>query len=194
MEFIPGLELDAAQRCSAAAKKRFAASALTAIYHMLFVDGFVHCDMHPGNLYFTERGQVVVLDAGFSVRLTDRLRRLFAEFFMNMSVGRGTRCAEIVIESAAGTGPGADLDGFTVRMAELVERNHRVPAKNFSLIEFATEMFDLQRTHGVHAAPELIFPLLSLLVIEGTIRELDPHMDFQETARPVLMRGVFGQR
>jgi ubiquinone biosynthesis protein len=194
MEFIPGLELDVAQRCSAAAKKRFAASALTAIYHMLFVDGFVHCDLHPGNLYFTERGQVVVLDAGFSVRLTDRLRRLFAEFFMNMSVGRGTRCAEIVIESAAGTGPGADLDGFTVRMAELVKRNHRVPAKDFSLIEFATEMFDLQRTHGVHAAPELIFPLLSLLVIEGTIRELDPDLDFQETARPVLMRGVFGQR
>jgi ubiquinone biosynthesis protein len=194
MEFIPGLELDTAQRCSAAVKKRFAASALTAIYHMLFVDGFVHCDMHPGNLYFTQRGQVVVLDAGFSVRLTDRLRRLFAEFFMHMSAGEGTRCAEIVIESAEGTRPDADLDGFLVRMAELVERNHRVPAKDFSLIEFAAEMFDLQRAHGVHAAPELIFPLLSLLVIEGTIRELDPDMDFQETARPVLMRGLFGQR
>jgi ubiquinone biosynthesis protein len=59
---------------------------------------------------------------------------------------------------------------------------------------FATEMFDLQRRHGVHAAPELIFPLLSLLVIEGTVRELDPDVDFQQVAQPVLMRGLFGQR
>lgn len=194
MEFIPDLNLDTAARCPTVMRRRFAISALTAIYQMLFVDGFVHCDMHPGNLYFTRSGQVVVLDAGFSVRLSERLRRLFAEFFMNMSTGRGRRCAEIVVESAAGMREDADLTGFLVQMADLVERSHGLPAKEFSLIAFAGEMFDLQRTYGIHAAPELIFPLLSLLVIEGTIRDLDPDMDFQETARPVLMRGLFGQR
>jgi len=194
MEFIPDLDVDVARRCTRVARRRFADSGLTAIYQMLFVDGFVHCDMHPGNLYFTERTQVVVLDAGFSVQLSERLRRLFAEFFMNMSIGRGERCAEIVLESAAGLGVDADPVGFSTRMADLVHRNYGVPAKDFSLMAFATEMFDLQRRFGVHAAPELIFPLLSLLVIEGTVRDLDPDMDFQETAKPVLMRGLFGQR
>jgi ubiquinone biosynthesis protein len=192
MEFIPGLATDTADRCAPVARRRFAASGLAAMYQMLFVDGFVHCDMHPGNLYFTTGAQVVVLDAGFSVRLSERLRRLFAEFFMNMSIGRGTRAAEIVVESAESTGPDADLPGFIERMAELVERSHGLPAREFSLIAFATEMFDLQRTHGIQAAPELIFPLLSLLVIEGTIRDLDPAIDFQEAARPQLMRGLFG--
>lgn len=194
MEFIPGLDVEAPSRHSPAARRRFAASGLTSIYQMLFVDGFVHCDMHPGNLYFTDRGQVVVLDAGFSVQLSERLRRLFAEFFMNMSIGRGERCAEIVLESAEGLREDADPAAFRVRMADLVRRNHKVPAKDFSLMAFATEMFDLQRRYGVHAAPELIFPLLSLLVIEGTVRDLDPQLDFQETAKPVLMRGLFGQK
>jgi ubiquinone biosynthesis protein len=194
MEFIHDLELDAADRCTAAARRRFAASALTAIYHMLFVDGFVHCDMHPGNLYFTENGHVVVLDAGFSVQLSDRLRRLFADFFLNMSLGQGLRCAQIVIESAAALDPRADIDGFTTRMAYLVDQNHGLSARDFSLMKFAAGMFDLQRNHGVHAAPELIFPLLSLLVIEGTIRELDPEVDFQLLARPLLMEGKFAQR
>jgi ubiquinone biosynthesis protein len=194
MEFIPGLDLTAAERCSAAARKRFALSGITAIYQMLFVDGFVHCDMHPGNLYFTDRAQVVVLDAGFSVQLTERLRRLFAEFFMNMAIGNGKRCAELVVESSVGMRDDADLPGFLDRMADLVVRNHALPAKDFSLIAFATEMFDLQRRYGIHAAPALIFPLLSLLVIEGTIRNLDPHMNFQEAATPVLMRGLFGTR
>jgi ubiquinone biosynthesis protein len=194
MEFIPDLALDTASACSAAMRRRFAASALTSIYQMLFVDGFVHCDLHPGNLYFTRGGQVVVLDAGFSVQLTERLRRLFAEFFKNMSIGDGRRCAEIVLDSAAGVHDGADIEGFLDRMANLVERNHGLPAKEFSLMAFATEMFDLQRRAGIHAAPELIFPLLSLLVIEGTIRTLDPDIDFQETARPVLMRGLYARR
>lgn len=192
MEFIPDLTVDAAQRCTPAARKRFAASGMAAMYQMLFVDGFVHCDMHPGNLYFTRSAHVVVLDAGFSVRLSDRLRRLFAEFFLNLSIGRGRHAAEIVIASSASVGQGADLEGFTVKMADLVERSHGRPAREFSLIAFATEMFDLQRRFGIHAAPELIFPLLSLLVIEGTIRSLDPDLDFQEAAKPQLMRGLFG--
>lgn len=191
MDFVPDLDSSTARRCSPALRKRFADSGLTAIYQMLFVDGFVHCDLHPGNLYFTRAGEVIVLDAGFSVQLSDRLRRLFSEFFMNMAVGRGIRCAEIVVESSAGLRPDADLEGFTVRMADLVTRSHGLSAQEFSLIAFATEMFDLQRNHGVHAAPELIFPLLSLLVIEGTIRDLDPDIDFQETAKPVLNKGLF---
>ncbi|MDX8034133.1 AarF/UbiB family protein [Lentzea sp. BCCO 10_0856] len=194
MEFVPGLDVETPGRCTTAARKRFAASGLTAIYQMLFVDGFVHCDMHPGNLYFTERAQVVVLDAGFSVRLSERLRRLFADFFLNMAIGDGPKCAAIVVESSANVGPDADVDGFLERMAALVHHSHGLSAKEFSLMAFATEMFDLQRGHGIHAAPELIFPLLSLLVIEGTIRELDPDVDFQEVARPVLMRGRFGVR
>jgi ubiquinone biosynthesis protein len=194
MEFVPDLDVRTAGRCPVALRRQFACSGLAAIYTMLFVGGFVHCDLHPGNLYFTRSGEIVVLDAGFSVQLTDRLRLLFAEFFMNMAVGRGDRCAEIVVESSSGLRPDADLAGFLPRMAALVVRNHGLPAKDFSLIAFAAEMFDLQRRFGVHAAPELIFPLLSLLVIEGTIRDLDPEIDFQETAKPVLNKGLFGTR
>lgn len=193
MEFIEDLD-GSIGSVAPVMRRKFAESALISIYQMLFVDGFVHCDLHPGNLNFTPRGQVVVLDAGFSVQLSDRLRRLFAEFFLNMAVGRGWRCAEIVVESAAGVSPAADVSGFLEKMADLVRRNHGLPAQEFSLMGFATEMFDLQRSHGVQAAPELIFPLLSLLVIESTIRELHPGIDFQETAKPVINRGLWSAR
>lgn len=194
MEWIPGLDPETARRAAPAARRRYAASTLAAVYHMLFVDGFVHCDLHPGNLYFTASGQVVVLDAGFSVRLSERMRRLFAEFFLNMALGRGRRCAEIVVQSADRVRPGADVEAFTGRMADLVHRSAGLSARDFSLIAFAAEMFELQRRFGLHASTELVFPLLSLLVIEGTVRELDPDVDFQAAARPLLTQGVFGAR
>jgi len=193
MEFIPGLELTTSQRCSNVVRRKLAANTLAAVYHMLFVDGFVHCDLHGGNLYFTERGHVIILDAGFSVQLSDRMRRLFGEFFLEMALGRGRRCGEIVIESATSVNPDARTEQFISDMAGLVERNSRLAAKDFSLIAFAAEMFDLQRKFGINAAPELLFPLLSLLVIEGTIRDLDPEIDFQQEAKPILTRGVFDQ-
>jgi ubiquinone biosynthesis protein len=191
MEFIPALCGDAPERCSPSARRAFAANTLSAMYQMLFVNGFVHCDLHRGNLYFTAQGRVVILDAGFSVQLTDRLRRLFAEFFMYMGEGAGRRCAEVVIQSAAtGTRP-VDTAWFIEHMARLVERSSRVTAQRFSLIRFAAEMFDLQRRSGLHGASELVFPLLSLLVIEGTVKELDPDIDFQNAARSTVMRALF---
>lgn len=174
-------------------RKKFAESALESIYRMLFLDGLVHCDMHPGNLYFLSSGQVVLLDAGFSIRLDTRVRLLFANFFLNMALGRGERAAGIVVESSLGLEPGADVDQFIAAMSDLVERSHGQSAQEFSLIRFATEMFELQRRFGIKSAPEIVFPLLALLVIEGTIRDLDPDVDFQEAAKPTLHRALFAR-
>jgi ubiquinone biosynthesis protein len=191
MDLVPGLDAAAAACCGPAERRAFAAATMAVVYQMLFVDGFVHCDLHPGNLYFTASGRVVVLDAGFSVRLEDRMRVLFAEFFLNMSLGRGRRCAEIVLRSARGCRPDADLAAFTDDVEDLVARTVGLAAKEFSLIAFATSLFRLQRRYGVAAAPELVFPLLSLLVVEGSVRDLDPDLDFQAEARPVLTRALF---
>lgn len=192
MEFVPNLDRTTIDGASPAVRRRLAATTMSAVYQMLFVDGLVHCDLHRGNLYYTSLGQVVVLDAGFSVELSDRIRRLFAEFFLNMSLGLGEECARVVIESADGKQADADIEGFTTGMADLVERNFGLSAREFSLIAFATEMFELQRRNGLHAATEIVFPLLSLLVIEGTVRDLDPDIDFQAVARPILTHVVFG--
>jgi ubiquinone biosynthesis protein len=194
MDFVEGLAVETSRQCSPALRRTFGASTLTLVYEMLFINGFVHCDLHPGNLYFTRGGQVVVLDAGFSVQLSDKMRRLFADFFLNMSAGQGRRCAELVLESAIGMRDDADVPAFTEGVVDLVRRSHGLPAKEFSLISFAGELFDLQRRHGVAASPELVFPLLSLLVVEGTVRELDPELDFQATAKPVLTRALFSAR
>lgn len=190
-EFIPNLRTEVPP--AGLKRIQFADSALTAIYRMLFLDGVVHCDMHPGNLYFLASGQVVVLDAGFHVQLEDRVRLLFADFFLNMALGRGERAAQIVVKSSEGLEEGADVASFVSAMGALVERSHGQSAQEFSLIQFATEMFDLQRRFGVKSAPEIVFPLLALLVIEGTIRALNPDVDFQEAAKPMLHRALFAK-
>lgn len=191
MEFIDGLQRHRPEEFPAELGERAVRSTLHAIYRMLFVDGLVHCDLHPGNLYFLPSGEVVLVDVGFTVRLNDATRTSFAHFFLQMSMGNGEGCARTVLSTAT-PGPHTDTDGFVRELAALVKANSGVAAADFDLVSFAASLFALQRRYGLYAAPEFVFPLLSLLVLEGTVRAFAPQVDFQEEARPYLMMGLFG--
>ncbi|NYT95307.1 AarF/ABC1/UbiB kinase family protein [Salinispora sp. H7-4] len=189
MEYIPDLVTRPITEIDLARRPRLAARTVSAVYQMLFLDGFVHCDLHPGNVYF-KGPRVVILDAGFSIRLDATVRRQFADFFLGLALGQGRKCGQVVVDSAVRVAPDADVEGFVSRVAELVGRNTGLPAREFQLTRFGTELFTLQRDFGLYAASEFIFPLLSLLVIEGTVRDLDPDIDFQAAARPMLLRAA----
>jgi ubiquinone biosynthesis protein len=189
MDYIPDLR----PREPAAADEAFsiaALRALRAVYQMLFLDGFVHCDLHPGNLYPRTDGSVVLLDAGFSCRISGDARRAFASFFYRMSRGEGSACADLVIDSARAIGPDADRQGLHRSICELVDRNTRAAISDFDLVGFTVELFDAQRGHGFLADPEFVIPILSLIVLEGTLRELCPEVDFQLEALPFVLRGL----
>jgi ubiquinone biosynthesis protein len=187
MEFIPGLDAHNAEMHSPGTRRRLAMTALQAVRQMIFVEGFVHCDLHPGNLYVTREGEVVILDAGFSAQLPDRVRRLISEFFAALSRGNGRRCAEIIIESAVRIQPGTDLESFIGAVAALVERQAGPGAGAFAMMDFGNSLFDLQREYGLYAESDFVFPLMSLAVIESTVRGLSPDLDFKELGR---MAGV----
>jgi ubiquinone biosynthesis protein len=184
MEFIPGLDARNVAFHGRHARRRLAATALLAVRQMIFVDGFVHCDLHPGNLYVTHRGDVVILDGGFSVQLPDRVRRLIAEFFSELSTGNGRRCAEIIIESAVHIWPGTNLDEFIERVIALVDAQTDPSAPPFAMMTFGNELFDLQREFHLHAESDFVFPLMSLAVSESTLRTLSPDLDFRQLGCP----------
>jgi ubiquinone biosynthesis protein len=183
MEFIPGLDARNAELHSGATRRRLAMTALAAVRQMIFVDGFVHCDLHPGNLYVTRDGNIVVLDAGFSVQLPDRVRRLIGEFFMELSRGNGRRCAEIIIESAVRVQPATELEKFIAAVSALVHDHAGPGAEPFAMMDFGNALFDLQREYGLYAESDFVFPLMSLAVIESTVRALCRDLDFTELGR-----------
>lgn len=194
MTFVPGVR----QRVDVVSletsrREVLADQALRAVFEMLFCTGLVHCDLHPGNLRLTPAESIVVLDAGFVYRVPEVVRRNLALFFLNLGFRNGPRCAEAVLASAGEVGPGARVEEFTADMTRLVHRFGGVTARDFDLIAFATELFASQRRNGIYARPEFVFPLLALLMVEETVRELDPGVDFQGIARPIVFRAAQGR-
>ena len=189
MEFIDDLRRLRPADLTEENRRTAVIAALHAVYQMLFKDGLVHCDLHPGNLYLRRDGSVVIVDAGFTVALRPQAQDKFASFFHQMTEGNGQRCAEIVLSTATQR-PGTDTAGFCRELRELVERNTGVRAADFDLVDFAARLFDIQRRYGLYADPQFVFPILSLVVLEGTIREFAPDLDFQSEAVPFLVRGT----
>ncbi len=184
-------ELDRRQPWQMAREVREGAvlAVLRSVYRMLFLHGLVHCDLHPGNLYFRRDGTVVMVDAGFTTRLGEHARTRFTAFFYCMSLGDGPACADVVL-STTQPRPGADVDGFRRDLAEMVEVNSGLSAAEFDLVSFASGLFDLQRRYGLAADPQFVFPILSLLVLEGAVRDMHPEVDFQHEAMPFLTKAL----
>jgi ubiquinone biosynthesis protein len=71
MEFLKGGKIHdrAAGDGSAAAREQAVLWATRAFLHMIFRDGFFHCDPHPGNLLLLPDGRVGIVDFGMHQRI-----------------------------------------------------------------------------------------------------------------------------
>lgn len=162
---------------------------MTLMFDMLFVSGLVHCDLHPGNLVATRDGGVAVLDAGFVHQIPDPIRESLARFFLNLAFRNPPGCVDAVLSTVQSCAQ-ADHGLFRRRMEQLVWTYGGRSADEFNFVDFAAGLFAAQRDSGIHASSDFVLPLLALLMVDGPVRALDPTIDFQAIARPVVYRVV----
>jgi ubiquinone biosynthesis protein len=192
MEFVEGLTHASIEELPAPVRESEVAILVCAVYHLLFAAGFVHVDLHQGNTYFRPDGTVVLIDAGFTYKLSRSARRSFTEFFGGMIEGDGEACADILHATVRGAASSTAASEFRTAVAGLVKRNTGSRVRDFNLSLFCIELFDLQRRYGLFAEPEFIFPMLCLLSLEGLVKKHHPLMDFQIEAAPYVMQSLLG--
>ena len=81
MEFIEGVKIN--DRTALAARgldaEDIARWAVRAFLHMIFRDGFFHCDPHPGNLLVDGEGRIGIVDFGMNKRLAPTVMAMLRE-------------------------------------------------------------------------------------------------------------------
>lgn len=193
MDYVP--EFATRWRLSPAmtGQKEAAHALVDAVFRMLFMVGVVHCDLHPGNLRVGKDGRVCIVDAGFVVTTDETLRRQFCEFFLGLSLGNGPRCAKSIVDAAVSVPMALDRAAFDTEVTDIVHRYTGLAAGDFSIVRFVDELFALQRRHRLFVSAAFVVPILTLLVIEGTVRSWDPALDFQTIAQPIILSALVRQ-
>ncbi|MDH0736315.1 ubiquinone biosynthesis regulatory protein kinase UbiB [Achromobacter sp. AGC78] len=160
-------------------------------FTQVFTDGFFHADMHPGNIYVSDRpdtlGSYIALDFGIVGSLSEFDKNYLAQNFLAFFHRDYRRVAQLHIESGwvpADTRE-EELEGAVRAVCEpYFDR----PLSEISLGQVLLRLFQTSRRFNVEIQPQLVLLQKTLLNVEGLGRQLDPDLDLWKTAKPYLER------
>ncbi len=182
MTFIRGQKVLEAGRTSAN-PGRLAKIGFRTLLQMVFKDGFVHADLHPGNIFVTAEGKVAILDLGLTAELDDANRRAFATFFASWAQGDGKTVARIM----SSLSPSAKVTDYPEYEREVCEFTARYLGKPLGEVEVSRVAFDMMgilRRHRVRVNPTFTMCNIAIAVTEGIGKQLDPTLDLLQEALP----------
>ncbi|KAG8914956.1 hypothetical protein FRC02_004769 [Tulasnella sp. 418] len=134
--------------------------------------------------------ELVLLDAGLVTTLDEQNRRNFLDLFRAIAEFDGYRAGKLMIERCRTPDLVLDPETFALKIQHLVLS---VKAKTFSLgqikiSDVLTEVLKGVRTHHVKMEGDFVNTIISILLLEGIGRRLDPDMDLFKSALPILRK------
>lgn len=170
---------------------RLARIGFRTLLQMVFADGFVHADLHPGNILVDKDGKVVILDLGLTAELDEAARRAFAQFFAGWAGGDGKVMARLMSELSPSSKV-ADYEAYEREVMEFVGRYIGKPLGEVQVSTVAFDMMHILRRHRVRVNPVYTMCNVAIAVTEGIGKQLDPSLDLVQEALPffVGLRGA----
>jgi ubiquinone biosynthesis protein len=186
MAFIEGVKVLDAPAKSGANPTRLAVIGFRTLLKMVFDDGFVHADLHPGNILVDKDGKVVILDLGLTAELDEAARRAFAQFFASWAGGDGTVMARLMSELSPSSKV-KDYASYEREVMEFVGRYHGKPLGEVQVSTVAFDMMNILRRHRVRVNPVYTMANVAIAVTEGIGKQLDPSLDLVQAAMPFFI-------
>jgi len=165
--------------------KRLACAVIQTFLRHALRDGFFHADMHPGNLFVDDAGNLVAVDFGIMGRLGPKERRFLAEILYGFITRNYYRTAEVHFE-AGYVPPRHSIASFAQAIRAIGEPIHNRTAQDISMAKLFMLLFEITGLFDMRTRPELLLLQKTMVVVEGVARSLDPQLDMWTVAEPVV--------
>jgi len=148
-------------------------------------DGFFHADMHQGNIFINEDGQIVPIDFGIMGRLDKMSKRFLAEILFGFIQRDYKKVAEVHL--VAGLVPKeVPLDDLAQALRSIGEPIFGQAVKDISGGKLLKQLFDVTEKFNMQTQPQLLMLQKTMVVVEGVARKLNPNTNIWTTSKPVL--------
>jgi ubiquinone biosynthesis protein len=190
MSFIEGTKI-LSTRQTRSDPKRVARLGLQVLLKMIFEDGFVHADLHPGNIFITPDDKIALLDLGLVGELDEPNRRGFTRFFAAWAQRDGDTMARLMYEMSANASDGPpDPEAFERYRAAIIEFVGRYWGQRMGEVQVGKVLLDMLgilRRHRVRVNPTFTIVNIAIAVTEGIGKQLDPELDLMSEALPYFL-------
>ncbi|GFP83963.1 probable serine/threonine-protein kinase abkc [Phtheirospermum japonicum] len=171
-----------------------------ALLKMLLVDNFVHADMHPGNILvrvarskssrkklFKDKPHVVFIDVGMTAELSKNDRINLVEFFKAVARRDGQTAAESALRlSRKQNCP--EPEAFIQEVKESFDFWGTPEGDVVHPAECMEQLLEKVRRHKVNIDGNVCTVMVTVLVLEGWQRKLDPDYDVMHTLQTLLLK------
>ena len=148
-------------------------------------DGFFHADMHQGNIFVDNSGQIVPIDFGIMGRLDKLSQRFLAEILFGFIKRDYKKVAEVHL--TAGLVPKeVPVNDLAQALRSIGEPIFGQSVKDISGGKLLKQLFDVTEKFNMQTQPQLLMLQKTMVVVEGVARKLNPETNIWETSKPVL--------
>jgi predicted unusual protein kinase regulating ubiquinone biosynthesis (AarF/ABC1/UbiB family) len=152
----------------------------------MLIQGFFHADPHPGNIFITTKGEVVLLDFGMVKTVPNTIRIAIIELLQAANAGD----YELYISASKRLGtvayeaPTAELAEFTAKMFGIFSNDNLT---NESMQQLAFEVLESTRNLPFKLPSDAIYILRVSAIIEGLGTTYIPNFNGVKDILPLLI-------
>ncbi|KAF9585369.1 hypothetical protein BGW38_002682 [Lunasporangiospora selenospora] len=134
------------------------------------------------------RPQVVFIDTGLVSELSDKNRHDFLDLFHALAEFDGYRAGKLMIERCRAPEGVIDGEVFALKVQNLIlqVKDMAMSLNKIKIADLLTEVMSMVRTHHVPMEGDFANVVISILILEGIGRQLNPNIDLFKTALPIL--------
>jgi ubiquinone biosynthesis protein len=189
MEFVRGTKIDALP--AGKTYPKLAETVRQTFFKMCFEDGFVHADLHPGNMVVQDEERVVLFDAGLAKLLHEDVLIQFID--MTKCIAMGTPDDIVAHLKRFHTYIGdIDWEALRVEVTVFADKFRKQDTGNLEYGELISEMFAIGRKHHVRPVTDMMLVFVALITAQGIGKMLEPDNNvWLEVGRfliPILMK------
>jgi predicted unusual protein kinase regulating ubiquinone biosynthesis (AarF/ABC1/UbiB family) len=189
MEFEEGMKVTdyGALAAAGVSRPRLARKLLEIYIRQILVDGFFHADPHPGNIFVTPAGKVILIDFGMVGTISRPLREALVQL-AHAAVRRDYEQVVTLVEKVGFLRRGVDTTVLIRAMEPFMEQILGQGGDLFSsdLGEILEDMETLLYEQPFQIPANFTFLGKALGTLYGLCVGLDPEINFLDEARPYV--------
>jgi predicted unusual protein kinase regulating ubiquinone biosynthesis (AarF/ABC1/UbiB family) len=146
------------------------------------VQGLLHADPHPGNVFLTEEGELALIDLGMVLHLSEGLKK----HLVPMLIGVGAGDEKEVVDRAEALGrpqPRYDRKAFERDVGELLGLARDSHLRKVQMGRLVMGIASMAGERGLRPPPELALVGKTMLNLDGIAALLAPGFDPNEAIR-----------
>ena len=168
--------------------------AIRAVCQMIFLDNFVHGDLHPGNVLITKDKKFVLLDVGIVVENNQKDHRLISDVLAAFIRMNGREAGRRMIEDS--NARLVDQNEYAINEGQFLDKIEgltiRASGKDYfmeHLGAYITVICNAAAMHHIMLNPAFVSAALAVKVQEGIALALDPSIQIWRIAIPIILEG-----